>query len=103
MGLNTRTTYACRITKKIAEGHSLSSLFASHRIWEKRQPIVKAALQRHKQRDFWDLLIHAAKIDRMIKGAEVGDVWTELKNLAIRLSHGSSSPPPERVLRGERG
>jgi DNA polymerase-3 subunit delta len=74
------------LQKKIASGSSLTSLFASYRIWEKRQSLVKAALQRHKQGDLWDLLIHAAKIDRMIKGAELGNVWDELQNLAVKLS-----------------
>jgi DNA polymerase-3 subunit delta len=86
------------LQKKIAEGHSLTSLFTSFRIWEKRQPNVKAALQRHKQSDFWDLLIHAAKIDRIIKGAEIGNIWDELQILAIKLSNKNSSLP-ERFLR----
>lgn len=74
------------LQKKLAEGSSLTTLFTSYRIWEKRQPHVKAVLQRHKQSDFWDLLIHAAKVDRMIKGAEVGNVWDELRCLVLKIS-----------------
>jgi len=74
------------IQKKLAEGSSLNTLFTTFRIWEKRQPHVKAVLQRHKQSDFWDLLLHAAKVDRMIKGAEIGNIWDELQVLVIRIS-----------------
>lgn len=75
------------LQKKIAEGSALTNLFTSFRIWEKRQPNVKAALQRHKQSDFWDLLIHAAKIDRIIKGAEIGNLWDELRSLVVKISN----------------
>ncbi len=92
------------LQKKIAEGSSLASLFSSFRIWEKRQPNVKAALQRHKKNDLWSLLIDAAKVDRIIKGAEVGNIWDELRNLVIKISNKEkNSPLPERFLRGERG
>ncbi len=74
------------LQKKIAEGQSLSQLFASFHIWEKRQPLIKAVLKRHKQNDFWDMLIHATKIDRIIKGGELGNVWDELEALVIRIS-----------------
>ncbi len=75
------------LQRKLAEGSSLANLFPSFRIWEKRQPNVKAALQRHKQSDFWDLLIHAAKVDKIIKGADMGNVWDELKSLVIKISN----------------
>lgn len=74
------------LQKKIAEGASLAHLFTSYRIWEKRQPSVKASLKRHKQSQYWDLLIHAAKIDRIIKGAEPGNVWDELQKLVTKIS-----------------
>lgn len=77
------------LQKKLAEGVSLSNLFASFRIWEKRQPLLKAALQRHKQTHYWDLLIHAAKIDRIIKGAELGNVWDELRSIVLKISNKS--------------
>lgn len=74
------------LQRKIAEGGVLSNLFNAFRIWEKRQPIVRAALQRHKQTHYWDLLIHAAKIDHVIKGAETGNVWDELSKLIIGIA-----------------
>jgi len=72
--------------KKIKQGVSLSSLFSQYRIWEKRQPATRAFLRRHPLQRCWELLINAAKIDRIIKGVETGNVWDELQDLAIKMA-----------------
>lgn len=74
------------ILKKMKQGSSLSSLFAQYRIWEKRQPAVRAFIQRHSQQRCWDLLINSAQIDRIIKGVELGNIWDSLEDLVIQLS-----------------
>ncbi len=76
----------CEMQKKMKQGASLSSLFSQFRIWEKRQPAVRAFLQRHPQRDGWDLLLKAAEIDRMIKGIEIGNTWDTLADLVIKMA-----------------
>ena len=73
------------IAKQTKQGHPLSSLFAKFRIWEKRQPSVRAFLQRQSQQTCWGLLAQAAQIDRMIKGAEKGNVWDSLQRLVLSL------------------
>lgn len=72
--------------KQLQQGGSLPSLFAKARIWEKRQAGFRAFLQRNKSRNCSDLLINAAKIDRMIKGIEIGDVWNELESFIIQMT-----------------
>ncbi len=72
--------------KQLQQGASLSSLFAKARIWEKRQAGFRAFLQRYKSGNCWDLLIHAAKIDRTIKGIEIGDVWNELELFVMQMT-----------------
>lgn len=74
------------IQKKLKQGISLSNLFSQYRIWEKRQPATRAFLQRHPLQSCWDLLIIAAKIDRIIKGVESGNVWDELQDLVIKMA-----------------
>lgn len=74
------------IQKQIKQGSSLTSLFGKFRIWEKRQPSVRAFLQRHTLQHGWELLINAAKIDRIIKGAEIGNTWDELQTLAVKIA-----------------
>lgn len=66
------------MAKQLLQGIRLPQLFISHRVWEKRQPSVRAFLQRHKQESCWALLVEAAKIDKVIKGVDKGNVWDEL-------------------------
>lgn len=72
--------------KQLQQGASLSSLFAKARIWEKRQAGFRAFLQRYKYGNCCDLLIHAAKIDRTIKGIEIGDIWNELESFVMQIT-----------------
>jgi len=71
------------MAKQIQQGVSLASLFPKYRIWEKRQPHVRAFLQRHKPESCWKLQANAARIDRIIKGAEIGNVWDALRQLIL--------------------
>jgi DNA polymerase III subunit delta len=73
------------------KGQTLNDLFSQFRIWEKRKPSIRAFLQRHSLKSSWKILIHAAKIDRMIKGAENGHVWNELECFLIKLTFPASS------------
>ncbi len=73
------------ILQQSKQGVSLASLFSKFRIWEKRQPNVRAFLQRHSQTSCWELLVAAAQVDRVIKGAEVGNVWDELQQLVLKI------------------
>jgi DNA polymerase-3 subunit delta len=68
------------------KGQHFKELFSQFRIWEKRQPSIRAFLQRHTLHHCWKLLVHAAKIDRIIKGAELGNVWTELECFLLHIS-----------------
>lgn len=73
------------LAKQIRQGLTLSALFAKYRIWEKRQPNVRAFLQQHQPEHCWELLASAAQIDQMIKGAESGNVWDALGQLILRM------------------
>jgi len=48
---------------------------------------VRHFLQRHKQENCWDFLSQAAKIDRIIKGADSGNTWDELETLTLSLCY----------------
>lgn len=74
------------IAKQVKQGVSLASLFPKFRIWEKRQPNVRAFLQRHNLEQCWELLTSAAQIDRMIKGAEKGNIWDALSQFILKAS-----------------
>ncbi len=72
--------------KQLAQGIALPALFNQARIWEKRQVGFRAFLQRHTLESCWDLLIHAAKIDRTIKGIERGNVGNELEAFVLLMA-----------------
>jgi DNA polymerase-3 subunit delta len=74
------------IAKQLKQGASLASLFPKFRIFDKRQPAVRSFLQRCKQETCWTFLLDAARIDRMIKGAEKGNVWDALKQLTFSIA-----------------
>ncbi len=68
---------------QIKQGATISSLFSKFHIFEKRQSSVRAFLQRHTLNSCWKLLLQAAQVDRIIKGAETGNIWDELERLVI--------------------
>lgn len=55
-------------------------------VWENRQPIVKATLQRVRPETLANCLRQTAAIDRMIKGLDQNDPWAALKQLALNFS-----------------
>lgn len=71
------------MAKQTKQGVALASLFSQFRIWEKRQSGVRHFLQRHSQENCWDFLSQAAKIDRIIKGSDAGNIWDELQILTL--------------------
>jgi len=69
-------------------GRKPAELFRAYRIWDKRQPIMRAALRRHRVPALLAMLRRSARIDRMIKGRATGKVWDELVQLAIEMAGG---------------
>lgn len=74
------------MARQLKQGVPLSNLFNQFRIWEKRQSGIRRFLQQNTQRDCWKLLIESAKIDRIIKGAAIGNTWNQLKQLALSMA-----------------
>ena len=64
----------------------LDLLFKESRVWGVRQGLLRRALQRVDGTRANAALVHAARIDRMIKGLLTGDVWDEFRQLGLRLS-----------------
>lgn len=62
----------------------LTQLFSQFRIWEKRQPGVRAFLKRHSLASCWNLLLMAEDIDQVIKGA-LGNTQTEIERLILEI------------------
>jgi DNA polymerase-3 subunit delta len=69
-----------------AAGRPLHQLLREARVWGPRADLLPRAVGRSTARELEDALMHAASIDRMIKGLARGDVWDELLQLGLRLA-----------------
>ncbi len=72
----------------LKDSQSLDLLLKDARVWGPRQSLFKRALQRIDSAQANAALLHAARIDRMIKGAGSGDAWDEFLRLGLRLVTG---------------
>lgn len=72
------------------EGQPLSALFKTERIFDdRRRQAMTRALERLDSGRLRTALMHAARIDRMIKGLIPGEPWDEFLQLALRLARRS--------------
>jgi DNA polymerase-3 subunit delta len=68
-------------------GQSLPGLLKAERVFdERRKQALQRALPRLSIARLRGALLHAARIDRMIKGLAQGDLWDEFLVLALRLA-----------------
>jgi DNA polymerase-3 subunit delta len=68
-------------------GQPLAVLFKSERVFdERRRQALSQALARLGAGALAAALMHAARVDRIIKGLAPGDVWDEFLQLALRLA-----------------
>jgi DNA polymerase-3 subunit delta len=65
------------------KGMGAEQILAKHKVWEKRKPLIRQALQRHQARRWWRLLRRAAHAERVIKGFAAGRSWDELLALSL--------------------
>ena len=70
----------------LGQGQALEMVLARQGVWEKRKPLVRQALKRLSLSQCWQLVRHCARLERVIKGAEVGNPWDELLNLSLSLA-----------------
>ncbi len=70
----------------LAAGRALPQLMREARVWGAREELMPKSVRRFTSRELEDALMHAASVDRMIKGLAQGDVWDELLQLGLRLA-----------------
>lgn len=75
-----------QVKSGLEDRQSLDSLLKDARVWGQRQSLFKRALQRIDGAGAKAALLHAARIDRMIKGIGAGDVWDEFLRLGLSLT-----------------
>lgn len=65
---------------------AVDQVMTRYRVWQKRKPLIKKALQRSGPRRWQGLVLVAAQIDRVIKGQLAGNVRDELLQLCLALA-----------------
>ena len=75
-----------RLTAALKQGQSVQSVRNSLRLWGDKQTLAPIAVKRIPAVRLIEALKTCAKIDRIIKGAEDGDAWTEFKQLVTGLA-----------------
>ena len=79
------------------DGQPLQGLLKAERIFDdRRKQAIQRALPRLGAGQLRTSILHAAKIDRMIKGLARGDVWDEFLQLCLRLTRSTSQAPARR-------
>lgn len=74
------------ISYKLSQGANWLQVAREQGIWEKRKDLIKMALGRHSTREWQQMLQQASAIDRMIKGAEPGNIWEALVRLCMDIA-----------------
>lgn len=70
---------------QLQQGSNINNILYHNHVWEKRKPLVRLSLKRHTTTSLVKLLQYAAKIDRLIKGIDNGNIWDSLSQLAFKL------------------
>jgi DNA polymerase III subunit delta len=85
-GMTEEVRALAQIKTGLQQGQTLDALLRDARVWGPRQALIKRAVQRVGSGKANGALRHAARIDRMIKGVETGNVWDEFLRLGLRIA-----------------
>ncbi len=83
--LTTEARTLSQLRGDVDRGSPLDSAFSTRRIFRQRQEQYRIAVRRVTAPAARNALLHAARIDRMIKGLSQGDVWDEFMQMSLRL------------------
>jgi DNA polymerase-3 subunit delta len=91
------------ISGALAAGKPLPTALRDARVWGRRAELMPRAVRDARLPDLEKALLHAADVDRMIKGLARGDVWDELLQLGLRLTRPVRSAARANRTQGNRG
>jgi len=70
----------------VQNGQPLSAELSRLRVWDNRKYMVESAVRRLSMPAVRAMLARAARLDRVIKGRETGNVWDELLQLSLMMA-----------------
>lgn len=84
--LGSQIELLARAAEAEADGRQAAQALRAERVWENRLPLYQRALTRMRSAGCRRALLTLARLDRMAKGREAGDVWLETERLLLRLA-----------------
>lgn len=93
--LNRELRTLTRIAAARATGMALEGALTAHNVWSSRQGLVKRALQRHSITRLAAFLEASIRLDQLIKGSGIGNVWDEIETLILGIAGGPWLGRPE--------
>ena len=75
-----------QISQALAQGKHFDWAAKQAGVWEKRQPLIQAALRRLKPAHLQQLLRKANGIDKAVKGMRNAEPWDELLDLVLNIA-----------------
>jgi DNA polymerase-3 subunit delta len=86
-----------RVVAGAASGRPIATVMRDARIYDRgRQSLLQSVHARYTSGDIAEALSHAARVDRIVKGLDKGDVWDELLHVALRLARRAAPAPGAR-------
>lgn len=85
-GLTREVRTLAGLAQAVAAGRPVERALVEARVWDKRKGAVRAALKRYRSGHWRRLLRRAGQADRIAKGAERGNIWDELLQLALLIA-----------------
>jgi len=79
-----RTLSNC--AEQLAQGNGIDRVLQSQRVWDKRKPLTKSALQRLKPQQLRQLIQLASRIDQTAKGMIKDNSWILLEQLVAKMA-----------------
>ena len=83
-----------QVRNAMDRGASVDGALREARVFGPRQNHIRTAVQRINAITARNALLHAARIDRMVKGLAKGDIWDEMLQFGLKFSHKPSPPAP---------
>lgn len=74
-----------RVGRLVRAGRPQQVALREARVWGARAELLPRALRRVSSAQLSAAIVHAAQVDRLIKGLADGDLWDELTHLGLRL------------------
>ncbi len=86
--LNRELRTLTRLAAAQACGTPLDQALNQQNVWSSRQSLLRRALQRHPVARLALLLEASIRLDQLIKGSGIGNVWDDLESLLLALAGG---------------